>query len=1203
MRIGTPKPSHPSGRALFHHRHPFQNKNPIHPNTKSSSSSSSSSSWYRWIESTIHPVNHTVVLVPSHSPHQRRSTAVNAATTTTTTALRNTDAATITMKFSITTTRTTLTILVIISAIFFVTTSLHLMVHLQTQPAPLYDSPLLLGTPPFVSHQNNNHIHNPNDFFAESRRQLLAMLMLSSSTTTTTKTTTSAMPPAPQLPVQEFHGKRPSRQCTSPEKDVPWIFGTKSTCHHKKFLNTTTTTTTTSTRQMKMVQSRTSDRMCGYCMDDFISNDNDNHESSPRDKKELKFVQYLYNLSQELRALKEKECSSLIVYGVAFGEQYTHWLTRQHADPIPTATTTTGTTTDDNRNNKNSNDGDDVPFKMSPEQVQQLLQLHGPCFMTFVLAEHLDSNVTQAVFPNKNHNNNHKNSLQQKYYYSNDGLQLLIPIQRKDLPYTNMRRNTKIFKMIGPSYLFGDWVERVIWQDAKLVAYNVPHTILPINYFEYFFNVIHMTSIPRNTNSDDHVCASFMGLPYHKNTMGSQLIQPPPSRQTVHPMQRTVQFTPHCDAIIEASSKRPTISDDLHSVQYQCSTYYNQTEHLQQFQQQQQQQQTPSLWSATSALLDMISPPTPPQQQQQPHHRSALDDALIDSAFIVWDLRSERCQNFVATLSCTWLDEIHCYSDRDQVSFPYIFLQMGLQVIPTDVRMNYHNTIQNNHIKNFDTAQQQERLQQLVTPETHHRLFAHPSTPLQPIVHIAKSSCHWYYNNLNDCDFTQNDPPMFLSPSSLSQYRYSLPKILRPPRFLRKWIGYVPPNYKDPTPPPVAKLASSPNVFKLAVVVTGSFHRFIFQSSMKRFILSLTDQGHYVDYYLSLSMQKAPAYRSDQNYMNLLVNDPIFDKYINQNEDETVPLDEALIKARIHMVVQQQLEVAGANLRYITFQDNYSGMDSNPQVLERRKRAHQMYPNEDPDLRFPTLDIRDVTTMNRTANANRNMLNLFYHIQHAYQQVLAYEMDIRIQYDYVLFLRDDTMWLQNFDFRALVESNITATATANENFYLRTLMYGKERLIATPLANVELFVPSCDARTPSMHPAEINDHIAIVKRTRADIYGNYFDELFRTDLDSCAQRLDDKIRYGRSIQGISSVDEVAIPLRGCNSEMILQYVLEQKNVTIEKVGQGKIPFQRMALVKNPVTSKVHTCFHKFCQSHTDPLINHPGIKKCTELKF
>jgi hypothetical protein len=166
-------------------------------------------------------------------------------------------------------------------------------------------------------------------------------------------------------------------------------------------------------------------------------------------------------------------------------------------------------------------------------------------------------------------------------------------------------------------------------------------------------------------------------------------------------------------------------------------------------------------------------------------------------------------------------------------------------------------------------------------------------------------------------------------------------------------------------------------------------------------------------------------------------------------------------------------------------------------------------------------------------------------------------------------------------------------------------MRSKDKTVQNlPVADVDLFVPSCDARIPSMHPAELNDHIAIVKRDRADIYGNYFDELFRTDMERCAQRLDDKIRYGRSIRGVlSSVDEAPLPLRGCNSEMILQYILEQKNVTIQKVGQGKIPFQRMALVKNPVTSEVHTCFHKFCQSHMDPIISSPGIKKCTELNI
>ena len=1130
---------------------------------------------------------------PGGSTAHQFTTATNMNTAT---ATPMKDATTFTMKFSITTTRTTttLTIMILIGAIFFIMTSLHLMVHIHIQPLPqsqqlwlspmLYDSsqPLLISS--YLKNQNANHSEKSKEYIADSRRQLSPTLMPPEEQDEEEKRAVLHLQ-TPPAAILSSSSSPPPRQCTSPEKDVPWIFDTTSSTSNSSTKSTCTPITTNS--MMKIVQSRTSDRTCGYCHEDVIVN-NDDDKKANRNKKEHKFVQYLYRLSQELKALKETECSSLIVYGVAFGEQYTHWLTRQHADGVDTRSTViTNTNTDDGTNhNKNSNNGADVPFKMSADQVQQLLQLHGPCFMTFVLAEHLNSNVTRATFPNSKKNSQLSTT---QYYYSNDGLQLLIPIQRKDLPYTNMRRNTKIFKMIGPSYLFGDWVQRVIWQDAKLIANNVPpHTILPKNYFDYFFNVIHMTSIPRNTKIDDHVCASFMGLPFHKNTMGSASMQFPEhttdTTTTTATMnrRRTVQFTPHCDAIIEASNKRPTISDDLHSVQHQCSTYSNQTERL---------------WPGAEASPDTVSSSSSSSSQR---HHSPLDDALIDSAFIVWDLRSERCQTFVATMSCTWLDEIHCYSDRDQVSFPYIFLQMGLQVIPTDVRMNYHNTMIQKNIKNLDAAQQQEQLQRMVVPETHHRLFAYSSTPLQPMVHITKSSCHWYYNNLNDCDFTQNDP-MLLSPTP-STKRYYLPKILRPPRFLRKWIGYVPPNYKDSTPPPIAKLPTSPKVYKLAIVVTGSFHRFIFQSSMQRFIQPLTSQGHYVDYYLSLSMKKTPAYRSDQNYMNLLVNDPIFDRYVRQNENETVLLDDALIQARIHMVIQQQLEVAGANLRHITFQDNYSDMDRHPQIMELRERATQLYPNEDPDLRFPTLDIRDVTTMNRTANANRNMLNLFYHIQHLYQQMLAYEKDIRIKYDYVLFLRDDTMWLQNFDFRSLIDNDtITTTATTTtENFYVRTFMNNQN--VTGPMSNVELFVPSCDARIPSMHPAELNDHIAIVKRDRADIYGNYFDELFRTDLDRCAQRLDDKIRYGHSVRGISSVKEVIpLPLRGCNSEMILQYILELKNVTIQKVGQGKIPFQRMALVKNPVTSKVQTCFHKFCQSQMDPLINHPELKKCTDL--
>ena len=618
----------------------------------------------------------------------------------------------ITMSFSFSTTRRTLTILILIGQMFLLITSLHLIIHINFM----------------FSQEASSDPYDNNGYLTDRRRQL------------STKVTRFSAPSAPLLTsaAESSHLLEPAflkrttkRTCTSPEKDVPWIFGIPSTSGCRSHPNTT---------MMKIVQSRTSDRMCGYCMDDLLSDDRENTGHSEMVQKmggtEFQFAKYLHDLSQQLRALKEKECSSLIVYGVAFGENYTHWLTRQQADP-----------TDDGRS-----PDENIPFKMSSEQVQQLLQRHGPCFITFVLAEHVNTTVTFDSIDS----NNTRNSGRPKYFYSNDGLQLLIPIQREDLPYTSMRRNTKIFKMIGPSYLFGNWVQRVVWQDAKLVLFesptkvanNVLNTVTPHDYFQYFFKVILMTSTLRNTNHNDQVCASFMGLPYHKNTMGTHATvgRRTRSKRLGEVGKRTVQFRHHCDAIAEAANKRPTVSDDLHSVQYQCSTYNKQVA---------VPLPSSSSLSWSTGTTDMTSSFPPPETQ---YHASALDDALIDSALIVWDLRSERCQNFVATISCTWLDEIHCYSDRDQVSFPYVFLQMGLQIIPTDAGIAYHDTSLHN-TKSFDALQPQEQLEQIVTPETHHRLFAHSTTPLQPLVHIAKSSCHWYYNNLNDCDFTQNDPP------------------------------------------------------------------------------------------------------------------------------------------------------------------------------------------------------------------------------------------------------------------------------------------------------------------------------------------------------------------------------------------------------------------------------------------------------------
>jgi hypothetical protein len=352
------------------------------------------------------------------------------------------------------------------------------------------------------------------------------------------------------------------RTCTSPETNAPWIFGNTCTIHDvQKYYNyhNTNLNNDNDNQHMNMknhssilVQSRTSDHICGYCNNPFPQNQN--NENNDSTSKTTNFANCLHQLSEQLRILKQQECNQLIIYGVAFGEQYVQWLLQE---PVV-------------QDEEEEDDDEATTIRnTNQEHVKQLIQTHGRCFITFVLAENLNLTKTTTT-SNTNTNTNH-NLPTTKYFYSMDGLQLLIPIYISDLPYKNMRRNTKIFKTMGPSYIF-HWSLRVIWQDAKLIGMDMntnintiqvkpkkkysnknkkiiqqsqPSTppkkyILPNNYYHYYFQVIELSSIPHQ----NHVCASFMGLPFHKNTMSSLHIK------KIH----TVQFAPHCDAIYEAFS-------------------------------------------------------------------------------------------------------------------------------------------------------------------------------------------------------------------------------------------------------------------------------------------------------------------------------------------------------------------------------------------------------------------------------------------------------------------------------------------------------------------------------------------------------------------------------------------------------------------------------------------------------------------------
>jgi hypothetical protein len=76
-----------------------------------------------------------------------------------------------------------------------------------------------------------------------------------------------------------------------------------------------------------------------------------------------------------------------------------------------------------------------------------------------------------------------------------------------------------------------------------------------------------------------------------------------------------------------------------------------------------------------------------------------------------------------------------------------------------------------------------------------------------------------------------------------------------------------------------------------------------------------------------------------------------------------------------------------------------------------------------------------------------------------------------------------------------------------------------------------------------------------------------------------------------------------VKVRGCNSEMLLQWVIDANRVKVKKVGQGLIPFQRSVNIRLRDGSVVQ-CFHKFCQSREDALVlDSQSPKKCTSYTF
>lgn len=230
---------------------------------------------------------------------------------------------------------------------------------------------------------------------------------------------------------------------------------------------------------------------------------------------------------------------------------------------------------------------------------------------------------------------------------------------------------------------------------------------------------------------------------------------------------------------------------------------------------------------------------------------------------------------------------------------------------------------------------------------------------------------------------------------------------------------------------------------------------------------------------------------------------------------------------------------------------------------DRLEKLGKFKEKEEYDLfqTFPMLDMRG-KALKRTRSGNKNMIRLFLAQELLWkEEVLLAEKKRGNPYDYVMILRDDTMWLEDLDLQKVIDTDPSADA----------------------------YILSCDARDPQMLPPEINDHGVMMKREKADVIGAYVTSMVNIEMKKCHE----------------SVEFYLGPNRGCNSEMILKFILEEYGIKVKLVPQSLLPFERSVVISGERSGRGMDfyCYHKMCQSTVQPLELPSGMERCKEVTF
>jgi hypothetical protein len=366
----------------------------------------------------------------------------------------------------------------------------------------------------------------------------------------------------------------------------------------------------------------------------------------------------------------------------------------------------------------------------------------------------------------------------------------------------------------------------------------------------------------------------------------------------------------------------------------------------------------------------------------------------------------------------------------------------------------------------------------------------------------------------------------------------------------------------------------------LAVLVAGSTQRFLFDSFVQHVAGASTSGSKTlaVDYFTILTLKSGPAFRQDDGYMGHLAGrDKLFDGILATNDPKKSPeaTQKQMMETMTSAVAASSSTTTKTNIRALRLLEE--PIEDDPVLDAVRSREQKRFEGDaqsskatsfDLFQQFPMMDKRQ-KALTRTQAGNKNMIRLFLALESLWKtEFLSFEKTKKQQqddqaYDYVLILRDDTLWLDDFDLQKVIDTDPTADA----------------------------YILSCDGREPKMLPPEINDHGILIRREKAGIVGEYVSAMASLDLKRCHE----------------SVTEWLGKERGCNSEMILKHILETNGVRVKLVPQSLLPFERAVLIDGK-TRKTgnggdYHCYHKFCQSIDLPLELPSGIQRCKELTF